>query len=227
MKSAVNGRLARLFLLLAFLLLLPAASAACGGGGNAGPAEFEILDFGPDDPADDIDYQLQLARQNAAQGLTFEPEKLVRVSAVYNNQVRLERLQQVNRDLVTLLDYSNPGEIDLDWVIRVHQAVEDADRLYSEAVGYRLPEDLVEDFGDYYVEVLETVQLSGYGASRLLAAAVEVGPDGRSLLNFTDNERRRFDVLMREARFYLRGSEDSFKELTKELSSLESSLHTR
>lgn len=227
MNSACRGRPVRLFLVLPALLLLLAALAACGGGGAAGPAEFEILDFGPDDPADDIDYQLQLARENAAQGLTFEPEKLVRVSTVYNNQVRLERLQRVNRDLVTLLDYSNPGEIDLDWVIRVHQTVEDADRLYSEAVGYRLPADLVDDFGDYYVEVLETVQLSGYGASRLLAAAVEVGPEGRSLLNFTDNERRRFDVLMREARFYLQGSEDSFKELVKELSTLESTLHTR
>ena len=224
--SRLSGRRPLIPLLLALLcsggLLL---MAACGGGGE-GPQvdEFGIIDFGPDDPADDIQYQLALARENAEQGLTFEPERLVQVNVVYSNQVRLERLERVIRDMIRLLETNNAGEINLDWVIRVHQAVEDADFLFAEAIRYRLPEGQVEEFGDYYVEVLETIQLGGYGASRLLAAAVLVGPEGRSLLNFTDTERVRYDVLVKEARFYLNEAERNFKELSKELNSKEGAL---
>ena len=228
MISRAPGRAFRLLSLLLLLGCCAAALAACGGGGAAdNPGEFEIIDFGADDPADDIQFQLALARENAAQGLTFEPERLVQVNVVYSNQVRQERLQQVNRDMIKLLEVTNPGEINLDWVIKTHQAVEDADWLFEEAINYRLPADQVESFGDYYVQVLETVQLGGYGASRLLAAAVLVGPDGRSLLNFTDSERDRYDVLVREARFYLNEAESQFSELSEEISSREGSLRER
>ena len=140
----------RPLILLLLLLGCCAAALAAGGGGSADNSdEFQMIDFGPDDPADDIQYQLALARENAAQGLTFEPEKLVQGNVIYGNQVRLERLQQANRDLIKLPEVTNPGEIGRDWVIRVHQAVEDADWLFEEAIGYQLPAGQVEVFGDY------------------------------------------------------------------------------
>lgn len=64
------------------------------------------------------------------------------------------------------------------------------------------------------------MQRGGYGVSRLLAAVL-VGLDGRSLLNFTDQERDRFDALIRESRFYRNEAAARFSELSKELAAKE------
>ena len=152
----------------------------------------------------------------------------MQVDVIYSNQVRLERLQQVNRDMIKLLEVTNPGEINRDWVVKTHQAVEDADWPFEEASNYRRPAGQVEEFGDYHVPALAAVQLGGYGDSRLLAAAaLLVGPEGRNLLNFTDSERDRYDILVREARFYLNEAESQFSELSEEIASREGSLRER
>ena len=194
--------------LLLFLLLFSAV--ACGGGGEEG--DDLLIDFG-DDPAPDLGYQDAQAQgggDGAGVGslaLSVNPEVLVEVRFLYEQQVRLETLRQLHRDLEGLLEYDSPSDVDLDWVIEVHEVTEEADEFFLLLTSLRVPESLRANYEYIYISMLESVQVMGLGLDRVLSAALTVGPTGRSLLHMESREVDEFETLVRESRFYLRDSE--------------------
>ena len=196
----------RLVALLLVLALVSISTLGCGllGLGGDGDSE-ESLDMGMIQFADDL--PTPESEDAAARDLNIDPAILEEIHFLYNFQVRLEGLRQVVRDLNSMLDYSGPGDIDLDWVAEVHEVTRESDDYFKVLTSLEVPVSQREQYEYLYIAMLESVQVSGYGADRLLAAAVVVGPSGRSMLNMSGEEVDAFQTLMRESRFFLADAE--------------------
>ena len=198
------------------LLFLGCGLLGFGGGDNASQ-DMEIIEFFDEVPTPEVE-------EVVARALTVDPEVLVAVHFLYDFQVRLEGLAQVVRDLSSMLDYSGPADVDLDWVAEVHEVTREADDYFRVLTSLRVPESQREQYEYLYVGMLEAVQISGYGADRLLAAAVVVGPAGRSMLNMSVDEVDEFETLVRESRFFLSDAlervESNMTEVGRVISSL-------
>ena len=70
-----------------------------------------------------------------------------------------------------------------------------------------VPANLVEAYNRLRLGALGVVEVTQFGSDRLLAAAIKVGPNGRTLLTMPDDELDDFHTYIRESRFYLRDSE--------------------
>ncbi len=139
--------------------------------------------------------------------VSINPEVLVEIHFLYSFQVRMEGLRQVIRDLNAGLEHSGPADVDLDWVIEVHQVTRESDRFFQLLTSMDVPESQRDQYQHLQIGMLETIQVAGYGADRLLAASVIVGPSGRSMLNMSDGEVDEFETLLRESRFFLSEAE--------------------
>ncbi len=198
----------RLVALLLVLALVSISTLGCGllGFGGDGDSEesleMDMIQFADDLPTPEPEDAA------AARALNIDPDILEEIHFLYNFQVRLEGLRQVVRDLNSMLDYSGPGDIDLDWVAEVHEVTRESDDYFRVLTSLEVPVSQREQYEYLYIAMLESVQVSGYGADRLLAAAVIVGPSGRSMLNLSGEEVDAFQTLMRESRFFLSDAED-------------------
>ena len=193
-----------LLVVLASLSLSGCGMLGLGGDGDGdGEAEAESLDL--IDFGDDL---IGFGRgQVVAEALSVDPGSLVEISFLYNFQVRMERLQRMIRDLDSTSDYSSPSDVNLEWVAEVHEVTREADDFFRELTSLEFPDAQRIQYEYLYVGMLEAVQIAGFGSDRLLAAAVLVGPSGRSLLNMEGVEADRFDALIRESEFFLRDAE--------------------
>ena len=200
----------RLIALLLVLTLVSISTLGCGllgfggDGDSEGSLDMEMIQFADDLPTPEPDAASAAA---AARTLMIDPDILVEIHFLYNFQVRLEGLRQVVRDLNSMLDYSGPGDIDLDWVAEVHEVTRESDDYFKVLTSLDVPGSQREQYEYLYISMLEIVQVSGYGADRLLAAAVIVGPSGRSMLNLSGEEVDEFQTLMRESGFFLSDAE--------------------
>ena len=185
-------------LLVLFLLLLAATGCGLfeGDEDSDAPLQMELIEFSDDLPTPEPGEVVERA-------LTIDPDVLVEIRFLYNLQVRMEGLRQVVRDLHSMLDYSGPGDVDLDWVAEVHEVTRISDGYFQVLTSLRVPESQREQYEYLYIDMLEAVQVAGYGADRLLAAAVIVGPSGRSMVNMSEEEIDEFETLMRESGFFL------------------------
>ena len=196
----------RLVALLLILALVSISTLGCGllGFGGDGDSEesldLDMIKFSDDVPTPEPEEEVALA-------LSIDPNILVEIHFLYNFQVRLEGLRQVVRDLHSMLDYSGPGDIDLDWVAEVHEVTRESDDYFKVLTSLDVPVSQREQYQYLYIGMLESIKVSGYGADRLLAAAVIVGPSGRSMLNMSEEEIDAFQTLMRESRFFLSDAE--------------------
>ena len=199
----------RLIVLLLVLTLVSISTLGCGllgfggDGGSDGSLDMEMIQFADDLPTPEPED----AAAAAVRSLRIDPDILVEINFLYNFQVRLEGLRQVVRDLNSMLDYSGPGDIDLDWVAEVHEVTRESDDYFKVLTSLDVPGSQREQYEYLYISMLEIVQVSGYGADRLLAAAVIVGPSGRSMLNLSGEEVDEFQTLMRESEFFLSDAE--------------------
>ena len=212
--------LRRLWPLLMALLVLTAASGcgwiSGGSGGDSSDGAIELIDFGPDDPQE-FQRTVQEKRVEVAQGFMLEPRTLGTVRFVYQHQVLLERLTRMLDRLENTLQDTSPAEVDLEWVIEVHETTRAADALFVEIIDHDVPDYLEDDFGHLYLALLDVVKFVGVAVDRALAAGLEVGPSGRSLLAMTPEERARFRVLIRESEYYLEASRELLGEQVKEV----------
>ena len=196
----------RLVALLLILALVSISTLGCGllGFGGDGDSEdsleLDMIQFSDDVPTPEPEEEVALA-------LSIDPNILVEIHFLYNFQVRLEGLRQVVRDLHSMLDYSGPGDIDLDWVAEVHEVTRESDDYFKVLTSLDVPVSQRAQYQYLYIGMLESIKVSGYGADRLLAAAVIVGPSGRSMLNMSEEEIDAFQTLMRESRFFLSDAE--------------------
>ena len=209
-----------LVLFLAILAALPVLGCGFLGGSSEASDEFALMEFEPDPPT-------PAPEEIVEQALSLNPELLVEVRFLYGHQVHVERMRQLNRDLLNLLDHGGPGEVNLDWVIDVHQTTRDADELFLLTTSLRVPESQRSQYDYLMIRMLEAVQTMGLGADRLLAAAVRVGPSGRTLLDMSDNERAEFDTLLLESRFFLNDSENIIEEHAEDLAQVVGSMRIR
>ena len=156
--------------------------------------------------------------EDIVKGLTLNPEVLVEVRYLYGHQVMLEDMRRVSRDLQSLLSYSGPGDVDLEWVIQVHEVTAEADEVFGRLTSSRIPGPLRERYEDLFLDLLDAIQVTGYGADRLLAASIKVGPSGRTLMAMSGQELADFETLVREGRFYLM---DGGRLIEKQLSGMD------
>ena len=191
---------------LAVALLLP-LSFGCGFFGGGGSDEIPLMEFDSPPPAPAPGGEVLEAEPLAPLLPGFDPAVLVEVGFLYGYQVRSETLQRINRDLQALLDYGSHNEVDLEWVIDVHEVTEEADFFFERMTGMEVPGSQREQYEYLYLGMLETIQVMAFGSDRVLAAALLVGPGGRSLAIMPQEERDRFLTLIRESRFYLRDAE--------------------
>ena len=199
-------RLVALLLVLAVVSISTLGCGLLGFGGDGGDGdseeslELDVIQFADDLPT--LEPEEEVAR-----ALSIDPDILEEIRFLYNYQVRLEGLRQVVRDLHFMLDYSGPGDIDLDWVAEVHEVTRESDDYFQVLTSLEVPASQREQYQYLYIAMLESVQVLGYGADRLLAAAVLVGPSGRSMLNMSGEEVDAFETLMRESQFFLSDAE--------------------
>ena len=184
-----------------------------GGEEEAGSGdEFELMEFEDSGPSTPPPVEEIFMR------LSLKPEVLVEIRYLYSHQVVLEEMQRLSRDLKSLLDYSSLGDVNLEWVIEVHEVTAVADGLFARVIGERPPDTLWEQYEHLYVNLLDAIQVTGYGADRLLGASIKVGPSGRTLMTMPEDELADFETLVREARFYL---QDGGRLIDRELSDLD------
>ena len=186
-----------------FLVILTVLSLSLGCGilpgfgGDSEAPELGMIEF-------DDDGEIVLEPEEIiARALSIDPEVLIEIRFLYYFQVRLERLRQVIRDLNSAVEHSGPADVNLDWVIEVHEVTRESDDFFRVLTSLDVPESQREQYQHLQIGMLETVQVAAYGADRILAASVVVGPSGRSMLNMDIEETDRFETLLREARFFL------------------------
>ena len=199
---------------LLFLVLVLSLSVGCGMLGFGGDSEDDgpmgLIQFDDADPVDEpgaggaVDGSDEGALVSP---VSINPEVLVEIHFLYSFQVRMEGLRQVIRDLNAGLEHSGPADVDLDWVIEVHQVTRESDRFFRLLTSMKVPESQRDQYQHLQIGMLETIQVAGYGSDRLLAASVIVGPSGRSMLNMSDGEVDEFETLLRESRFFLTEAE--------------------
>ena len=213
-----------LFLVLLTVLSL---SLGCGmlpgfGGGDSGDGELGMIEFGDDEGEVFLEPEEIVAR-----ALSIDPEVLIEIRFLHYFQVRLERLRQVIRDLRSAVEHLGPADVDLDWVIEVHEVTRESDDFFRVLTSLDVPESQRDQYQYLQIGMLEAVQVAGYAADRLLAASVVVGPSGRSMLNMNVEETDRFETLLREAKFFLADAERRVDREVEEVTRSVSGLHLR
>ena len=187
-----------------FLVILTVLSLSLGCGIIPGfGGEDEDADLGMIEFADDGEIVLEPEEIIAGALSSIDPEVLIEIRFLYYFQVRLERLRQLIRDLNSAVEHSGPADVNLDWVIEVHDVTRESDDFFRVLTSLDVPESQREQYQHLQIGMLETVQVAAYGADRILAASVVVGPSGRSMLNMDVEEIDRFETLLREAQFFL------------------------
>ena len=192
-----------LFPVLLALLFLSLGCGIFGGSADASQAgEMGLIDFG-DDPGSDEPGTAVVSDEVVAEPLHVDPLVMIEIRFLYLFQVRLERLRGIIRDLNAAAEGSSPLDFDLDWVKEVHDITREADAFFKSLTSLEVPEPLRGQYRYLQIGMLETVQVAGYGADRLLRASVVVGPSGRSAVNMNRDEADLFEALLRESRFFL------------------------
>ena len=206
----VRGRLGPLAFLRQgrwLLAVLAALFILAGGGCNSDvdPEELDlgIIDFGDDESPESVSVQLTEKQQEVVEGVSVDPALRLEINYIFLHQVQLERLHQVNRDLLELAGRDDAWSQDLDWVIEVHEQESEARAFYLYLIGQSPPAHLVELYGSIQLGMLDVVELSLWGLDYLLASAVLVGPGGRAVSDLNEYERVEFDTSTANALFYL------------------------
>ena len=133
----------RLVALLLVLALFSISTLGCGllGFGGDGDSEdsleLDMIQFSDDLP--EPEEAAEAAEAEVALALSIDPDILVEIHFLYNFQVRLEGLRQMVRDLQSMLDYSGPGDIDLDWVAEVHEVTRESDDYFKVLTSLNVP----------------------------------------------------------------------------------------
>ena len=187
----MTGALTKLF--VAALLLLSVGLAGCGGGGE----EFGLMTF------DDLPDATPVPVEEFKFALSPKEALLVEVTYVYTHTILLESLQRINRDMQLLLEYEDATEVDLEWVIEVHEVTADAETFFERASNLEVPTSLEDKYSRDLLDFLTAMQWSGFGSDRLLASSLTVGPSGRSLYVMREEEKEVFERFAREAAYYL------------------------
>ena len=196
------------FLMLAVITSLFAGACLFGGGGEE---EFELLEFEevPPSPTSPV------AQVVAEIGL--DPAVVVQLRFLYGHQVRVGGLRRMGQDLRRLADYESPAAVDLSWVIEVHAVTEEMDNFAERAASAGIPESQRKQYQYLFVDLLEAIDVVGYGSLRLLEAATVIGPSGRSLETLEPADKERFLTLMGEASYFLTEGEELVDEASKDV----------
>jgi len=193
-----------------------------------GDAELGLIDFG-DDPVEEYDYSSSASNVASELDAFYEiPDQvLIEVDYMFAHQIYLALLVRLNQDLLTLTSYKSESEVDLDWVIDVHDATLEAEEVFALLADVPLPGTNREQYLRYKLGMLESLQISAEGATRLLAASILIGPSGRGLPNLSVDERVQFDGLLRQAAFYFDQADTYLEEEQEVVSSAVSTISLR
>ena len=185
---------------LSVVILLGGLTSGCFfSAGTVGEEEIGLIDFGEDPTPEPLSV--------VTGRVGIPPEVLIEVGYLYSLQVSWEGLRETNRDLQRLLDYGSPADVGVEWVVSVHEGSHEADELFGRLTGMGVPPSQRGQYQEAYVDLLEAVRVTAFGGDRVLAAALRVGPTGRTLSTMPGSEREEFVVLTREASFYLKDAE--------------------
>ena len=217
-EISFSVRLCWLVLLVGLLLV----GVGCFGGEESGELELGLIDFG-EDPT-------PLPVEEQAVEIGILPAFREELSFLYGYQISLEDLQQLTRDLIILSemeDVDNKDTVGLDWVISVHDVYTVGDQYFELAFAREASAEIREKYSGYYISELEITQVIDHGRKRLLGAAILLGPGGRTVATFDAVERRDFERLIRESKYYLREAENLLEDHLEDVGVALSAVHIR
>ena len=197
-----GGRIWRFFSLALLGALLLGAVACFGFGGGSGGAEFELMEFEETDTGEGDVEEVVFVHDVGVVPLVREE-----VNYLHRQAAWLERLLQLNRDMLALLEDSGGEQVGLEWVVQVHEITREADQMFALMLADDIPETQAPDHFEIHLGGVRAVQMMVYGSDRLLASALVLGPSGRMVGDMDVDEGVRFSSLSQEASFYLRDSE--------------------
>ena len=181
----------------------------CGLVGGGGELEFEEIIF------EDVPPTPTPLVEDVVASVGLDDALLVKLRFLYSHQVRLETLRRLGRDLQSLVEYEGDENVDLEWVIEVHEVTEDGDEFVKRATRAGIPESEREQYEFLFIGLLEGMDVVQYGSSRLLKAATIVGPSGRSLETVESADKEQFLIFMREAAYFLEQADEMITEEVK------------
>ena len=185
---------------LGFMTLLLVFSVACFGGGGESD-EVALLEFEPE--------PTQVSEDDGVERVfSVDGQILDEINFLFGYEVLLEDLVRLNHDFVRMAESDTGASVGLDWVIDVHNITREADELFSLLLSQRISHVQRERHGEMYLRGLEIIQVLAYGADRLMAAALEIGPSGRDLEVMSQDEVNRFQTFVREAGFFFRDADE-------------------
>ena len=185
---------------LGFMTLVLVFSVACFGGGGASD-EVSMLEFEAE--------PTQVSEDDGVERVfSVEGVILDEINFLFGYEVLLEDLVRLNHDFVRMSEADTGESVGLDWVIDVHNITREANELFSLLLSQRISHVQRERHGEMYLRGLEIIQVLAYGADRLMAAALEIGPSGRDLEVMSQDEVNRFQTFVREAGFFFRDAEE-------------------
>ena len=208
-RSGPRRRLFPLLPLLAALLLLLTTAVACGGGEDAGN-EFEIETFEdfeePTATPVPSGEELMAGLVNTVSGVS------PRLSYLYDQQIFLQELSQLNRDFIASskscreVTPESKDTIGLDWVVQVYRQLKTWEFLSDRLSNKEVPEDLYDDYRELHERMIRATFIMGFGVTHVIESATLMGPSGRDYRLMEYDERIEFNSLCLQADFYLEGS---------------------
>ena len=198
------------------------ALAGCGGS-SSDSIEFNFDDLPPEEPAASvpvptIDPFGRIAEVSARVG---------RLEYLHDLAAMAQEMEANRRVMLRLVEDAQSEGADTDWVVDVHGEHRKSEELRIRAYGYSLPADLAADYLSFHAAFLEAVQVYAFGADRLLAGSILVGPSGRGSDSLTAAEHSDFKSLLGECQYYMLDSEVLIGRVNDDLQEILRSLRVR
>lgn len=195
------------FLLPLLLLILP---VACGG--EEDPL-WAPIEYTPEIPT-------PVVVEEAVQDISLDGFLMAETNYLFYYRSLADSLVSLNRSLVSQgeIQRGSQQDYDLAWVVDVHDLITRSEGVYSLILSLEADDAIRDKYATLYLDTLRTIDLMVVGGDRLLAAAILLGPTGRSYEDMSDSEKWQFDALVSESGHWLSSSETLASSLSSAVS---------
>lgn len=194
-----------------FLLALALTLTACGGGIDESLLDGIEFDLSAFETVENTGAGAGGEAEGAISAFagigTLNLEQGYKVAYLHDMYSLVDETRDSNRNLLQLGEDGAGGEeLDVDWVISVHDSHFVSEELRFRIYSYPFTDGLSVDYVDFHADFLRGVEIYTICADRLLEGALMLDPEYDSA-NLTPAQRAEFLSLMRESMFYCQQAE--------------------